>query len=286
VREVRSPTRLAWLGLVLALLGIALAGCSGDDGTDPAREALERELRTDDTLTVCADPTRPPSAYRAADGVLRGFEVDLLGEVAARLELGQAWIDVPRDETVDAVVAGRCDAAVSTLAIRRDRGSLGRMAAIGYLGVPVSLLVRRGARSLGTTGLCGRRVGVLSGSLEQDLLEEHARTCAGRGGRLEVAPHTSTPEAHAELRSGGLDAILDEHPVNAWFARRQTDRFDLAWVLGEEIVRWAIGVGIEKPELYHRIRAALRELGHDGTFDSLLDTWGLDRAGVVRLPTT
>lgn len=285
MRDVRSLTRLARLGLVLSLLGFALAGCSGD-GADPAREALERELRTDDALTVCADPTRPPSAYRAADGVLRGFEVDLLGEVAARLQLEQVWIDVRRDETVDAVVAGRCDAAASTLAIRRDRGSLGRMAAIGYLGVPVSLLVRRGERSLGTTGLCGRRVGVLGGSLEQDLLEEHARTCAGRGGRVEVTPHTSTPGAHAALRSGGLDAILDEHPVNAWFARRQTDRFDLAWVLGEETVRWAIGVGIEKPELYHAIRATLRELGHDGTFDSLLDTWGLDRAGVVRLPTT
>jgi polar amino acid transport system substrate-binding protein len=283
-----------WRSLRHLVLGAALlaslvaAGCFGGDGRKGQAAALEDELMTPGSLAICSDATRPPLEFRTSDGVLRGFEVDLLTEVAERLELEPAWVDVRRTEIVDAVVAGRCDAAASTLTVRRDGGgTLGRMAAIAYLGVPVSLLVRRGEQPLAVTGLCGRRVGAFAQSLEHDLLQQHRSACVEDGQPpVEPVALTGTPVALEQLRSGELDAILDAHPVSAWFARRQTDRFDLAWILGEEIVHWAIGVGLEKPELYHAIRANLRELGHDGTVRALLHEWGLDRAGVTPLPTT
>ncbi|HSI98031.1 MAG TPA: transporter substrate-binding domain-containing protein, partial [Gaiellaceae bacterium] len=93
--------------------------------------------------------------------MLREFEVDLMAEIASRLDLRPVWVETRRSEVADALVGGLCDAAASTLATRRDgRGELGRIAATAYLAVPVSLLVRRGERALAVTGLCGARVGV------------------------------------------------------------------------------------------------------------------------------
>ena len=279
-----TATRVAAVALVLAT---ATTGCFGGDGDGATAVAIpEAELREAGSLAVCSDTTRPPLEYRASDGVLRGFEVDLVEEIAGRHDLEVEWVETARAEIVDALVAGRCDAAASTFAVRRDGGTLGRVAATAYLSTPVSLLVGPDARlSVVANGLCGLRVGAFPATLEHDVLEEHGAGCPANGRRLSIVAVASTPEALEALRAGRLDAVLAEHPVNDWFARRQTDRFDLVWVLGGDVVvRWAIASAEGKTELYAAIRATLRELHADGTFDVLLERWRLERTGVVALP--
>ena len=288
--RAQRATLVVWISVFASFALLLLAtGCLGGAGGPEAVATLpEDELREAGTLTVCTDPTRPPLEYRSRDGVLRGFEVELMEEIADRLGLGVTWVDRRRDELADALSRRQCDVVASTLAVRRDgSGELSRVAASAYLAVPVSLLVRRGERGLALTGLCGRRVAALAGTRELDLLGELGEGCADEGrGAVEAVATTGTPESLAALGTGRVDAVLAEHPVNAWLAQRRTDAFDLASILGEELARWAIGTDRDRVGVYDAVRVSLRELHEDGTFGELLDRWGLDRTGAIRLPTT
>lgn len=254
--------------------------------TGSVAPVADGELRRPGALVACSDMSRPPMEYRGSDGARRGFEVDLVEEIALRLRLRPVWVDASRSEIIDSVAHGRCDAAVSTLPV--DLGvetPLGPIGAISYLAVPISLLVREGERASVTTGLCGRRIGVFARTREAELLREYSKLCQIQGLKaLRAIPMQRTPEALDELSAGRIDGIVDELPVNRWYARRQTDRFELAWILADEDVRYAIGYGSGKNSLYLGIRSALAELHSDGTFDDLMRRWGLDRAGAVPLP--
>lgn len=78
------------LAIVLLVIVATVAGCAvgGSKATSaiPGSQLLEPAK-----LSVCTDPTRPPLEYRARDGVLRGFDVDLLTEIARRLSRRSGW---------------------------------------------------------------------------------------------------------------------------------------------------------------------------------------------------
>jgi hypothetical protein len=77
---------------------------------------------------------------------------------------------------------------------------------------------------------------------EEDLLRGYSDACRAREqAPIRVAGVAGTPSALDELADGRIDALFAEHPVNDWYARRQTDRFDVAWILADEVVRRAIG---------------------------------------------
>lgn len=242
-----------------------------------------QDLTRPGDLRICSDPTRPPMEYRGRDGVLRGFEVDLLEEVARELDLRPVWVDTKRSALISGVVERKCDVIASSLPIRWENQQSIRE--LEYLGVPISLLVRDGAEAPLAIGLCGRPVGAFAGTREAEILLEYSETCR-RHGRPPVrrVAMSNVPDALSQLQAGRIDGLLDDLPLVAWYWRRQTDSFDDGGALPNEQVDYAIGYGAGRNSLFFGIRNALLALHSDGTFADLLHRWGLDRKGVEGLP--
>jgi polar amino acid transport system substrate-binding protein len=276
------------IALALAFVLSSLAACSVG-GSDEAGSLLpEEELVEPGALTVCTDPTRPPLEYRARDGVVRGFEVDLLTAIAERLDLDVTWVEIERNDVEVALLRGRCDLATS-VGVRRDLlgGVLTRFPATAYLSAPLSLLVRNDERPRALTGLCGLRVGVFQATREEHLLRGYSDACRAREqAPIRVVGATGTPVLLEQLAAGRIDAVFAEHPVNDWYARRQTDRYDVAWILGDEVVRWAIGSRPGADAVSGALKGELLGMHDDGSFRELLGLWALDRAGATPLPIT
>lgn len=197
-------------------------------------------------------------------------------------------MDVERGDIASALTSGRCDLATS-LAIRRDfvAKPLLSFPATAYVSVPLSILVRDGDRPRVAAGLCGLRVGVFAGTREADLLRELSAACAQRNLQsIRPVDVQDTPTALERLSAGGLDALLAEHPVNDWFARRQTDRYDVAWILADEVVHWALGNRPRMDAVTGALHGELLRMHHDGALAELLERWGLRRTGAVPLPIT
>lgn len=262
----------------IVLLALAAAGCSSDD------EALAPiDLVEPGTLRVCADPTRPPMQYLGRDGILRGFEVDLAERVAEELELRTEWVERTRETVVPALARGDCDVVVSSLAVGWDDQQV--IGEIEYLGMPMSLLVRDGAEAPLAVGLCGRRVGAFPRTWESRILAEYSQACR-RNGRapIRIVDLAVTEAALEQLRAGRLDGILDDRPTNAWYAQRQTDRFDDGGTVPNEDVHYAIGYREGATSVFQAVRGALFAMHEDGSFQELLHRWGLDDVGVEGLP--
>lgn len=262
----------------VALLALAAAGCSSDD------EALAPiDLVEPGALSVCTDPTRPPMQYRGRDGVLRGFEVDLVERVAEELELETKWVTRTRSTLVDSLARGECDVIASSLAVGWDDQQV--IGEIEYLGMPMSLLVRDEAVAPLAVGLCGRRIGVFPRTWESRILAEYSQACT-RNGRaaVRIVELADLETALERLRTGRVDGLLDDRPTSAWYAQRQTDRFDDGGTVPNEDVHYAIGYREGKTSVFQAMRGALFALHEDGSFEELLHRWGLDDEGVEGLP--
>ena len=270
----------AWLRGLFALallLALAGAGCK-DEGSPIATEDLTKP----GALRICGEPTRPPMEYRGRDGVLRGFEIDLLNEVAGRVDLEPVWVDTSRSLLVDAVADGNCDVVASSLPV--DFGDQKVIGEIAYLGVPISLLVRDGEEPPLARGLCGRPVGTFAGTRESRILGEYSEVCE-RNGRPSVDEVTmkDMPEALSRLEGGRIDGLLDEVPLIGWYSKLQTDTFDDGGTLPAVKVDYAIGYPAGKDSIFWGIRGALQTMHDDGMFVELLHRWGLDEKGVEGL---
>lgn len=259
---------------VAASLALVLAGCN-----DRESPIAEGELTKPGVLRICTDPTRPPMEYRGMDGVLRGFEVDLLDEIASRIDLEPVWVNTGGPQLVDAAAKGACDVVASSLTVDfEDQKAIGEIA---YLGVPISLLVRDGEDPPLARGLCGRPIGAFPGTRQSRILAEYSEVCA-RAGRPSVnaVVVNDVPDALSRLEAGRIDGLLDEVSLVGWYSKLQTDRFDDGGTLPVVKVDYAIGYRAGSTSVFWGIRGALQTIQDDGTFAELLHRWGLDQKGV------
>jgi polar amino acid transport system substrate-binding protein len=277
---IRAAVALA--AILFALTGAACRGSDSEAEAEPVATVSEAELTHPRTLRICSDMSRPPMEYRTRAGSRKGFEVDIMEEVARRLALAPVWVDTRRAQLIGAVVRRECDVIASSLPVRLEDQH--RINELAYLVVPISLLVRDEEAARLALGLCGKRVAAFPRSRELEIVSEYSDECRAQG-RKAISPLEvqTTTEALRALEARRVDALLDAAASNDWYARRRPDRVEVAALLPEE-ERYAIGYGSGMNSVVLAVRGALLTMHQDGTFASLLARWGLEDTGVRGLP--
>lgn len=252
--------RLAPAAVLLALLTL-LAGC---DATPGDGSPAEPEVVEQGTLVVCTELPYAPFVMRE-DGENTGFELDLLEEMAAGLDLDLevrptafASLDNGR-----ALRNERCDVAAGALLItpeRRDRMAFVRP----HYTVRLSLLVPAASDIDGLADLAGRRVAVQADTIA----EAYARRNAPPDAAIDVlAGDQFMVDA---LGEGRVDAVLQDLPFN--LAHIETGRFTVVeQYVTEE--RYAFAVRPESVQLRRSLTRELARLRDDGTYRELYDQY-------------
>src|SRR5207245_6522231 len=108
-RETTSWLRRAMSVAVLALacLTASLAGASAEE-----------------QLRIITSGNYPPFIYSDSSVALTGFEIDFADALCAVLAMRCQFIDLPFEETIPALIAGRGDAIVASLSITAERKKL------------------------------------------------------------------------------------------------------------------------------------------------------------------
>ncbi len=109
-------------GLAATLfLAIPLAAC-GDDSTNQADTTRWEEIQEEGTLTVGTAGTLYPASFREEESdTLTGFDVELMKEIAKRLDLEIEFKEMAFDNMLTSVQNGQIDVAANDISVTEDR---------------------------------------------------------------------------------------------------------------------------------------------------------------------
>lgn len=100
-----------------------LAGCgNGSDNTDEEEPTEWDRIQEEGSMTVATSGTLFPTSYREeGSDKLTGFEVEVVREIAKRLELEVEFTELGFDEMLTSVQTGQVDVAANDIEVTEDR---------------------------------------------------------------------------------------------------------------------------------------------------------------------
>lgn len=223
-------------------------------GPAPRREAL-----------LVGIDNAPPAPMQLGDperGDFRGYEVDLLKEVARRLDVVLHYRRAFWSVIVDELASGALDLVCSAATVTEER-----CARVDFCDPYLALTLAVVAKQNDPRGgeLDGRRVGVRRGTTAE------AQTRA-RSAPAFLFVSESNEELYTRLSLGELDAVVDDSPIAEWFARQVPGLWIAGRLLGTE-GQYAVMVRKGDAALRDAVNGVLAELKADGTWESLYRRW-------------
>ncbi|MGH8828900.1 MAG: transporter substrate-binding domain-containing protein [Jiangellaceae bacterium] len=249
---------------------LLLSACGGDDGDGDTTAAGGDEfgLVEAGTLTVCSDIPYPPFEVEdsSAPSGYSGFDMDLMQDVADRLELDLAVADVGFEglQSGTVLAAGQCDLGASAMTITEERKANLDFSDPYYDSLQ-SLLVPAdsGITSIDDLdGLVGVQQGTTGEAYAQENLPDTATTQA----------FPSDGELWPALQAGSIIAILQDLPVNVEHAKADpnyaiVEEFDTGEQYGFAFAK------DDKTALLDAVNEQLQSMRDDGTYDDLYATY-------------
>jgi ABC-type amino acid transport substrate-binding protein len=202
-----------------------------------------------------------------------GFEVDLMKEIARRLDLQPEFVNTQWEVILHEMQNNLYDCIVGGITITPDRQRLLAWSA-PYMTTTLSLLVdsARSPATMGLADLKGATVGVQAATTDYDAAVAMQR--AGKIGNVKVYSFARITDAITDLISGRVNAVMKVYPVAAWFARKTPGVRILTQVPNDP---QPLGIGFNKNNagLVAAIDSALTEMQRDGSYKTIAQHWAL-----------
>lgn len=277
------------LALALATAALSLTACAssssgGNDGstvgagdTNAAAIAkLPANLQKGGTLKIATDASYAPNEFFAADNkTIQGMDVDLGVAIGKDLGLTFEFTNVSFDSIITNL-GTRYDVGMSSFTDNKDREKVVDM--VDYFSAGTSFMVKQGSSLNPSTvaDLCGKTAAVEKGTTQLDDVTAQAKKC-----KLTILPFPDQNAANLALSSGRADVVLADSPVNAYAAQQSNGQFQ---IVGQVYGTAPYGIAVPKDPahagLAEAISMALADLAKKGTYQQILQKWGV-QAGAV-----
>ena len=265
MRTVRMPkARVAVVAV--ALLGLGACGGSSGGGAGAEASTPEPDLIRESTLTVCTSYPYEPFEFER-DGEVVGFDIDLVAEVAKRLDVDIAYTNEDFEEIASGKLlnANFCDLGVAALTIDGDRSRVVDFSS-PYFNATQVLVVQKSSGIKDLNGTVGGRIAVQTGTTGEAYAEDNAPPSA------QIVKYASAEDVETALSGGTVDAgVLDNNVVGGAIERHPTfdvvDEFD-------RIEQY--GMAVKKDgdvDLLRVVNEVLAETQSSGRYDEIYETW-------------
>jgi polar amino acid transport system substrate-binding protein len=268
---MRATTRVA---AAVAALALALTACGDDDATTDTDadgedvSADELDLISAGTLTVCSDLPYPPFEFEdsSAPSGYSGFDIDLMQEVADRLDLELEVIEVGFDglQSGATLAAGQCDVAASAMTITEERAQNLNFSDPYYDSLQ-SLIVLADSDITSLEDVAGQSLGVQRGTTGADYAEENAPE------GTEIVDFDSGPDLFTAMQAGQIVAGLQDLPVNVEQVNND-DSFEIVeeFDTGEQ---YGFAAAQGNDSLTDAINTQLADMRDDGSYEEIYDRY-------------
>jgi ABC-type amino acid transport substrate-binding protein len=247
---------------LIALLATVLVaiGCGDDDGGG-GTSAADLGTIQEGQLRVGSDIPYAPFEF-GREGDYQGFDVDIVNEIANRLEVEAEFVKTPFDPIFRNLAQGRFDIVASAATITPERQRTVNFSE-PYFPADQSLMVKRGSDIKTVDDLAGKRIGAQLGTTgAAEARKQDAET---------VRTYDLVDDAFNALQNGQVDAVINDFPVSKYAERSKKDLQVVQRIpTGEE---YGIGINKEDTKLKEEIDKALRDMKEDGTYTRIYKKW-------------
>ncbi|WP_127127455.1 ABC transporter substrate-binding protein [Georgenia sp. SYP-B2076] len=288
--------RLPVLTALAAAGALALSGCTNaSEATSGATAAAQPSFDAsgiarddaiaamlpadfDGTLTVGDNLQYAPAEFfGGADGQTpSGYDVDLahaLGRVlGAEVEVNHAEF-----ASIIPAIGTQYDVGIASFSVAPERIAQANM--ISYVQVGSTFSVRTGnPEGLDPADLCGTTMGVQTGTVQDEGADGLSAACEEQGAEpIEVLRYSSQADVTTNLVGGKIDVMYADSPVGQYAAVQTGGQVEQ---LGDvqDAAPQGIVVAKDNTELTAAVQAAMQKLMDDGTWQDILDGWGVTGA--------
>lgn len=276
VAKKRQPALIIILASLLTLILTACGSTTNNSvGSAPATVATPTNLLQAKQLLVGSDTTYTPMEYLdTTSNDYAGFDIDLIKAISAKMGLTEVTKKTGFDTIFDDLNNKRFDIVISSVTINSDRQK--KFNFIPYFNAGESLLVKKGnpEHLKSVADLCGLKIGVQTGTVEQTDLDTGSTTCKSKGKPAIQETVLQDQTAVVQLLANGrVDATYQDSPVTDYYNKINPGQFEV----GGSVVNAApYGIVVRKGDtsMFNSIQAALKAVKADGTYDKLFTKWG------------
>lgn len=244
-------------GLVVSFCAPAMAASTATKGT---------------TIVVGADTTFPPFETEK-NGVVTGFDIDMMKDIAKAEHLTISFKTLPFNGIIPSLQAGSLNAAVAGITIKKDRMTNVDFSD-AYYKSGLSILVKKDSKIKGFADLKGHVVATKKATSSVDYLTQHKFPSD------HIKQFDSIDSAYQALETGGADAVIFDNPVNVAFKTAHSNVKTVGPLLTGEY--YGIAISKKNPELVAKINAGLAAIKKNGEYKQLfVKYFGGDLSGAV-----
>ena len=232
-------------------------------------------------LSVGTDATYAPfESMDPATHEIVGLDPELAGGIATLMGLKLRLVNTSFDSLIPSIQSGKFDLAMSSIGDTQPREEV--VDFVTYYWNSSSLVVPKdNPKHLGMDDVCGARVGVTRGSLQQNtILPALMAKCPDKTPALEAGNvFKSSSDSVLALTSGRIDAVLADAPASQGAA----DHSDGHLVVVGPLMHNASpgGVVVRKESgLQPAVLAAVKALMADSAYKAALQRWNLSAIAI------
>ena len=280
------------LPAIAAVAALTLTGCvdnsapaeSGGESSAPAiapDEAavalLPADIADSGTLIIGTDAAYPPNEYKNEAGEPIGWGIELAEGIAAKLGLQPEFQIAKFDNIIPSVTGGKVDIGESSFTDNIEREK--QVDFVNYYTAGIQWASAKG-KDVDPNNACGLKVAVQAGTTEDaDEVPAKSDACvaAGKPQINKLKFDTQADVANAVVL-GQADALSADSPVTLYAISQTGDKLQLA---GETFDVAPYGMVVAKgSELTKAVQAALQSMVDDGSYQAILDEWGVADGGI------
>jgi len=220
---------------------------------------------SDPVVKIAVDVPYEPFEFKAPDGTLTGFEIDLGNAACAEAGLKCEWIVQGWDGIIPGLLAFKYDAIMSSMSITDERKETVAFTK-PYYNTPSGWFAKAGSTLdvLDPASMAGTKIGVQRGTVQDDYATKHLTDS-------EILRYGTADEIVIDLYGGRLDAVLLDFPVGESTILKGDQGSDYVQI--GDMLQIGDGVGLamrkEDIELLQKFDASFDVLKSNGTYDQI-----------------
>lgn len=260
--------RFLLLGLLSFICVLMVAACRNSTLSDDATKIASNSgsaVAKPAVLKVATSAHFPPFAFKAADGSLQGFDVDVVNAVSRAAGFSVQFQDQASiGDVIRSLHARTVDAAINAVSITTARSQIVSFSR-PYFKSGLVIATQASNSSIATIdSLQGKRIGVEAGTTSDETAKKipDAR----------VQQFETAPMALKTLAKGEVDAVINDAPVTDYMI--DTRKVQGLKIVGKPLTEEFYGIATPKNSPYLKtINAGLTIIFQNGDYAKIYKKW-------------